>query len=430
MLLTLLAKDIRRAARNPVRWLIPLAIPILITALIGIAFSPRSGGGTLGTIRIAVVDEDTGQLGQFLGNMPPRPGGDDMPFQLETRLLSREAALREVNNNEIAAVIIIPDGFLDAWLRRDGTATIEVIKNPAQAIHPAIVEEGVTTLATLMHAASQILGDDLLAWRGLLEGDADLATRVLRAADLLKQAGERLEPLRDYLSPPLVTWHQREDLPAADSGESAGESTDPFNLFGYLLIGMAAMFLLYMADNAMRDLYRELEHHTLARYQTLHAGLGVMLASKVLFAVVMLLTGAAILFLGGSLAFSIHWERPLVLTALTLSYALFAAGFLGLVAALAGSERRADRFNNILVITLALAGGCMFPPDGLPAFIREGIMPWMPTAWYAMSARGIQLGVVSTEWISAVVRLAGVGALTAALAATLFHRRLSRGIRA
>src|SRR5271165_1121909 len=62
----LLAKDLRRAWRNPLPWLINLIVPLAMTALLGLVFGGSSGGTALGRIRFAVVDEDKSVLSDFL----------------------------------------------------------------------------------------------------------------------------------------------------------------------------------------------------------------------------------------------------------------------------------------------------------------------------------------------------------------------------
>ena len=57
----LVAKDLRRAWRNPWPWLLNLAIPLVLTALLGLAFGGGDGSsaGSIGRIHVAVVDEST-----------------------------------------------------------------------------------------------------------------------------------------------------------------------------------------------------------------------------------------------------------------------------------------------------------------------------------------------------------------------------------
>ena len=73
---------------------------------------------------------------------------------------------------------------------------------------------------------------------------------------------------------------------------------------------MSAMFLLFLAGNAMSDLYRELRQRTFERYQTMRDSLVPFLASKAVFAVVMLLLCSGIMLGGGGLIFRIHWQHP------------------------------------------------------------------------------------------------------------------------
>src|SRR5438128_8793679 len=72
----LLWKDLRRAWRNPVGWLVFLAVPLVITGLIGAIFGPKSNTSALGRIRFAVVDEDDSVLTKFLrGGLSQDKGG-------------------------------------------------------------------------------------------------------------------------------------------------------------------------------------------------------------------------------------------------------------------------------------------------------------------------------------------------------------------
>src|SRR5262245_12081696 len=66
MLHVLIAKDLRRTRRNPLPLIINLLIPLVITALVGLAFGGKSDSGALGRIRFALVDEDKSILSDFL----------------------------------------------------------------------------------------------------------------------------------------------------------------------------------------------------------------------------------------------------------------------------------------------------------------------------------------------------------------------------
>lgn len=414
---SLLAKDLRRAWRNPVPWVVFISVPLLITALVGVAFSPRAGGG-LGKIKFALVDEDDSRFTRMIREALR---GDEAGKYLDAQLVSRAEAMRQIADNELAAVVVIPKGFTRDYLRGGGPVALELVKNPAQAIHPAIVEEGLGLLVSALNAIARTLGSDLAAWGAIVDGSERFDFDA--AGKLLQRTGDHLAPAKAYLSPPLVSY----------KGETKTNTSRPgpaWSIFAFLLVGMAAMFLLYMADNAMRDLYRELRLHTLERFRTLHEGLFVLLAGKAAFAVAVVVAGAVILLGGGALVFQFAWRQPLALAVLVTAYALFGAGFMGLLAALAGKERRADILNNVIVMVISLAGGCMFPPQQLPAFMRDHVTPLLPTAWFAASARAAQDDPASLAWVPAAGQLAGLGVVVLVLATALFRRRLRKGVRA
>jgi ABC-type multidrug transport system permease subunit len=416
MLRVLLAKDLRRARRNPLPWLINLVIPLCITALIGLVFAGGSDGGAMGRIRFAVVDEDKTLLTGFLrGAANQREGGK----YLDPEFLDREAALREITENKISAVLVIPEHFTRDYLAgRDGVS-LELIKNPAQSIHPAVLEELLGAVVTALNALERNFRSEFPDWQAVFEGQTDYR----RVSALIVRAGDRLQTVRQYVNPPLVGYEKEVRAGVAKSGPA-------FNLFAYLLVGMAGMFLLFLASNAMNDLHCELRLHTFERYQTLNRRLFPFVAGKVVFAVVLLLLCSAVLLGGGALVFRIHWQQPIALVTLMVGYVCFAAGFMAFLVALVPDERRASVFNTIAGMALGLAGGCAFPPRQLPAFLREHVSPLLPTYWFAETVRSLQSGGANIHWALVALRFAVLSAVLIALAAFLFRRRFKTGLRA
>jgi ABC-2 type transport system permease protein len=192
---------------------------------------------------------------------------------------------------------------------------------------------------------------------------------------------------------------------------------------------LTAVFLLFIADNAIRDLYREGRFKTLERFRTIRQDMTGFIAAKVLFALVLLLAALTILMGGGSLLFGFAWRHPLPLALLGVAYAFFAAGFMAFVAGLAGKERRADLLNTVLAMGMGLAGGCMFPAEQLPAMLREVVTPLMPTRWFVAAVHELQLGSAGRVWLAALGGLLGLGLACLFVAARLFVRRLERGVR-
>src|SRR5208337_4420819 len=311
MLRVLLAKDLRRAWRNPLPWIINLIVPLAMTALIGLAFGGNSSGGALGRIRFAVVDEDKTPLSDFLrGAASQRQGGK----YLEPVFLEREEAMREINANKISAVLIIPTNFTRNYLLGQGQVNLELIKNPAESVHPAVLEEGLGAVVTALNAISRNFQSQFPELQAVFDGAEDYH----KVSGLIERVGDKLKAAKPYINPPLVGYTKEvsgeETNRAAATGtlaDNAVKRNDSGNkIFAYMLIGLSAMFLLFLASNAANDIYKELRQRTFERYQTMRDSLVPFLTSKAVFTVVMLLLCSATMLGGGGLIFHVHWEHP------------------------------------------------------------------------------------------------------------------------
>ena len=418
MLWTLLINDLRRARHNPWPYLLNLALPLCITALIGLVFGPSSKGGGLGQIKLAVVDEDDSVLSSLLRGAINQ---GDFKKHLEARFLERKEAFKQINDNKISAVLIIPNGFTRTYLTGDGPVVFELIKNPAQSFYPAILEELLQVAVTGLNAVARNLRSDLPEWKEVFEqkGRPDMK----RIADLLVRVGDKFERAENYLFPPLVGYD-------TTTRKKAGEEGSGLNIFAFLLPGMAAMFLLFLADHAIRDLYREVTARTLDRFRTLHDRLLPFVISKVVLAMAVVVLGSIVMFGGGVLIFGIHWEKPLAMAALIFAFGLFASGFMAFLAALARSERRANAVNGVIVMCLSFVGGSFFPARQLPPLFRDQLSPLMPNYWFIEALRELQSGGGEMTWVWAALKLCFFGLALVIAASWVFQRALAKGIRA
>src|ERR1700690_1637001 len=211
MLRILLAKDLRRAWRNPLPWLINLIVPLAMTALIGMVFGGHSDNGSLGRIRFAVVDEDKSLLSDFLrGSANQNQGGK----YLEPVFMEREDALREINANKISAVLIIPTNFMRNYLTAREPVSLQLIKNPAESIHPAVLEELLGAVVTAMNAISRNFQSEFPDWQAVLEGKTDYH----QVSQLIDRAGDKLKAAKNYINPPLVSYEKEEPADESKSG--------------------------------------------------------------------------------------------------------------------------------------------------------------------------------------------------------------------
>lgn len=431
MLRILLAKDLRRAWRNPLPWLINLIVPLAMTALIGMVFGGNSGGGGLGKIRFAVVNENSGGPSEFLRRaVKSMEGENESSIQFEPIFTNRAAAMQQINANKISAVLIIPTNFLSDYLKAQTNVSLELIKNPAESIHPAVLEELADTLVTALNVVSRNFNSEFPEWRKIFEGDGDYQ----KISALIQSTGDKLKNAKKFVNPPLVIYEKETTgtnaTKATASAKTDGRKSSSDSLFAYLLIGMSAMFLLFLANNGMADLLRELRKRTFERYQTMRQQLWPFIASKIIFTVAMLLFCCLVMLGGGSFIFGFHWENLFPLIALTFAYACFAAALFATVVALMPDERRAAVLSNITGMFLGIVGGCAFPPQQLPGFIRDHVTPLLPSYWFADAARNLECGSATAPWLFVTLKLLVAGIFLAALSALLFRGKFKNGRRA
>lgn len=425
MLFALLAKDFARARRNPWPWVINMIIPLVVVAIIGLAFGGAANGEkTLGRMRFAVVDEDNTVVSRLLRgtfNQSDLGTSRRSDFPVEPVLMERTPALAELKDNKLSSVIVIPLGFTDDFLDNK-PVTLELVKNPAESIKPTLMEEALGALSTALDALGRNFAPELKDLRAALSDNLD---RPARNAMMIRWA-DRFEELAPLVETPLIGYKKPS---TSDSGDSAKGDSGGYNIFGYLLFGMAAMFLLFLGSVGMGDLHREIELRTLARFQTLHVSLTSFIASKVAFATMMLLLCAAILFCGGGLVFGVTWHHPLQLAILSSTFAFWTTGLMAVLVAWLPDQRKGEAIRSMACMVLAMAGGCAFPIDQFPPVFHRFVLPVLPTHWFVSTARALEYGG-GAPWAMAALKLTIVGAALLTLAAVLFRRHFAKGGRA
>jgi ABC-2 type transport system permease protein len=268
-----------------------------------------------------------------------------------------------------------------------------------------------------------LLAEEIEAWRPIVlqEGIPDFRAM----GELMIGMEDKFKRAESFLFPPLVTYGKAVEINEPDPSEKEGQVT--FNLFRHILPGLAAMFLFYLADGAIRDIYREIRLGTLNRFRTLSGRLSLFIAAKVAYAMLVLLTGGAILFVGGGLIFRFNWSNPFALVCLVIAYCTFTAGFMALLAALAGSEKKADVINNVLILGLSFLGGSFFPAEALPAVLRNYVSPLLPNYWFIQTVKSLDSGRFAVAWPWVALGLLTLAVVLISIAGFRLNRLLSKG---
>lgn len=418
MLGTLIKKDLQRLRVNWRGFAILLAMPLCITGLVGSVFGPAARSGEMPRIKIAVVNEDDEVIGGLLTNAMT---GEQAAEFLDASHTVRDQAMQLVNDNQISAVVVIPTDFSTEFLAGKQTPRIELIKNPAQAYMPAITEELLRVVAELLNAVSQNLMVEMPEFIEVFEEDG--APDTVKLAKVITRIGNKFERSEAYLFPPIIGLESVEEQNESDSQATGGG----FNIFAFVMPGMAAMFLLFAANGSTSDLFVERRTKTLDRYRTICSGLSPLFVAKSIYSLVVVLFSAVTILVGGGLIFGITWKCVLEMTLLTLSYSVFCVGFAYLLIAVIYREKLASILNTVAIMMMAFLGGSMMPTQNLPPVIRDTIAPCMPNYAFAESIKRLQFDTPGPHWAASSLGLVTCGSVMLIVAIMLFQRRLIQG---
>lgn len=385
LIIALVRKDLQRLVSDRRALVINLALPLVLTLIMGASFGGTSGNSGISAIPVALV----------------APG---LPEGLRSRLAEglqetgffavtwadSAAADAAVRRGDIAAALVIPEHLLQK-VSADTGVVIEVWKDPGSPLKSGIVEVIVERMLGYFQAgeaASRSLWpDDFVGRDGtpgvglgvieMLQGDYSQIWRRLRTADganELKEDSAKVLQIFDHqvalsgaMSSPALALTVR-DLGTV-SPDSSGEDV---NLFNYFLPGFAVFFLMFAVAASARDIHRERGQLTLRR-QLVSPVTGLQfVAAKWLTAVVQGVLQLAVLFGMGAVFFRVNLGPDVASLLLVIgATCAAAAGLFILLALLAPTEKIMDNLSTIVVLLSAMIGGNFIPIDAMPPWIQQ-----------------------------------------------------------
>mgnify|MGYP001597926877 CR=1 FL=1 len=410
-LLLVLATDVRRHLKSPLVILIYMAIPMVMTALIGIIFAPRTEGTQLAPIPLLLVDHDKGLASKLLLSSFDV---DQMKKMFQVTVTDEAEGRRRMKKSKASAMIVIPERFtLD--LLEAKTTTLTVVKNPAEQFLPDIVEEFVNTMAVLLSGAVQAFADEAQGIRAMLDAPVD-AIPWEALGPQLGQAQKKMVAAGKVLNPLLLGLKEEET-------KAVGAKTrfTQRDLFSIMLPGMAIMFLLFIVQTLMRDIISEREDGKLRRMMTTPLRpmelVGARLVGGWIMGIVVLLVMVAV----GTLIFRAQWGTFGYFLILGAVASFWTAAFFGLFHALVRNRNQAGAFAAPVILAFSLFGGSMMNPEAMPkAFLAVGIVT--PNRWFVDGAALVRDGRFPAL---SVLVLAGSGLVLAGLAVSALRRKTS-----
>ena len=410
-LLHILGNDVRRHLKAPWVIVIFIAIPLLMTGLIGVIFAPRSDSGQLPPIRVLLVDQDKGLASKLiLGSFDV----DQMKKMFQVTVTDEADGARRMKRGRASAMVIIPKGFTVDLLDAK-PVTLRVVKNPSEQFLPDVVEEFMATMAVMLSGVVQAFSEEVKGLRVLLDGPVDRIPWD-RLGPELGRAQKKIAAAAKYLNPLLIGLKDEETKAAGARTQSSMR-----DIFSAILPGMAVMFLLFIVQTLMRDILTDHEDGKLRRMMTTPLRPLELIGARIAGGWIMGLTVLLVMVAFGTLVFHATWGPFGSFLLLAVVASFWTAAFFALFHALVRNRNQAGALGAPIILAFSLFGGSMMNPEVMPkAFRAIGILT--PNRWFIDGAALIREGRFP---LASLIVLLVSGLVLLALAVPALRRRVS-----
>ena len=402
-------KDLKLVFRDKAALILMLAAPFALTLGLGAVTGSFSGNSSgISNILVVIVNQDGGQLGDALVEAFQ---SEDLADLVEPTVMDDPAAARQmVDDNKAAAAIIVPAGFTDSIIPRQGQAAsgeavqVELYANPTSPTSAGVIKtilEEYINRVEVGRVGGQVAVTGLISSGRIQVQDAAAAGQALGVSQA-HEAGQGTSITLNNVTP-------------------SGEAVE-FNMLALLAPGMALMFLMYTTSNGGRSLLTERNQGTLPRLLVSPTTGVQVLGGKV---VGIFLTGAAqmlILVLGTTLLFQLQWGDPLAVLVLVLAAVFGATGWGMLITAMVKTPGQVSAIGSAIMLTFGILGGTFVNLEAMPDWFRV-IAKISPNAWGVDGFTTLALGGTLPDIMTPVFALLAMGALLFAAAVFLFNRR-------
>lgn len=370
--------QLRRRLRDRSALLQGIVAPILLAIIIAAAFG---GGGSFSTT-IGVIDLDDGDIGRALVAGTVDASGVEL-----VALPDRATARGDIDDGEVAAAIVIPEGFA-ASLRAD----------PLDPVGDA------PRLEVLVDPGRELSSDVARAIAGRIAADVD-AGRIAVTTAVSAEPDLAVEPGVDA----LIAAASAITTPVTLGPSAFGEGFDPIT---YFAPSMAILFAFLTLGADARTLIVERREGTLARIRSTPVSDRAVLAGVTASVVVVGLVSFLVVWLVTAVVFGADWGDPRGVVAVIVAAVLAVAGISTLVTGLARTEAQADGASSVLGFGFALIGGGFLSPGDLPDLLAR-IALVTPNRWALNAFAELGAGAdVAAAVLTPVLVLTGIGVVT------------------
>ncbi|WP_426111797.1 ABC transporter permease [Massilia sp. PWRC2] len=400
--LALVRKDLQLFLRDRRALLINLVLPIAIATFFGYLFG-GSGDAKTGTIDVALVQQDSGPIGQRIG------AALKLDASLHITDMSAAAARTAVGKGSQKAAIIIPDGFGEAagaaLFNAADKPRIEVLYDPSQQAVLAMVK-GLLTQQVMQIVSAEMFGGaggqaftdkSIKKLESALDGDpAKASLRELLGSLKKFQATPAMQATPQSgksagLSMPFTT----SDQPVTSGPRQAG-----YNGYAHAFAGMGVQFILFLGVDMGIGILLARRSGIFNRLLAAPIGLNTVLLARAASAAIIALFLLCVMFGFAVLVFGVHIANPVGFLGVGLCFAMLTASFGLLIAAFGKTPEAARGIAVAATLIMVMLGGAWVPSFLFPAWVQQVGLA-VPTRWAidgldAMTWRGLGMEAAAT----------------------------------
>jgi ABC-2 type transport system permease protein len=375
-ILDLAFKDIRQIIRDRKAFMFLLAMPIGFTVLFGIGFGGFNAGENA-DLRLPVgwLDEDDSVASVALHALLLQ----SQVVRLVEEEATHAALLAEVDEGDIVAAVIVPNGF-DQQLRDNTVLPLEMLADGgSQAGFSAETE---------IRAATQRLYAAIRT--------AQISTETAQAHGVSADYDGALgQAVAAWASPPV-------SVQVTETGISAENQTlsGSANAFANTSPGMMAQFAIAGLLSAAQILTLERKSGSLKRLLTTNMSRNAVLLGHFVAMFLLIFAQMFLLVLFGQLFLRLNYfNAPFATLLLITMSALFSASLGLLIGVQAKSEEQVVMYALVAMFVLAALGGAWVPLEFTPeSFQRIAFLTplaWMIDGFQEISVRGLGLAAIA-----------------------------------
>ena len=406
-------KDLIIIFRDPGALLLMLGAPFLLTLGMGLvtgAFSDNDSSSGLADIPVIIVNEDSGELGKALTDLFFQ---DELANLLEPATGTAGDARQQVDDNKIAAAVIIPAGFSDSIMPNEETeavtkpVAIALYQNPGRPISASVIRSIVNDFVAqvdINRASVQVTMQQMAA-NGRLD-----PTNQSQMAAIGQEIGQQ-----------LMTGERTIPSLIAIQRETGTATTDDANPLTYFAPGMAVAFLMYTVSLGGRSILAERDEGTLARLMASPTSATQVMGGKVSGIFLMGAAQVGVLIIASSLLFQLRWGNPAAVLLLIAATAAAATGWGLLIAAISDRPSQVSNYGTALMLLFGIIGG---------SFVQlsfDGPFAWLskitPNAWAIEGFDILGTGGSLADSLPVLLALLLMAATLFIISVTVFRRR-------